>query len=116
MDARNYLINNVLIPLHPSIEPLPTLIGVCTQVDNAASEILRLRAQIAAKDAQIAALLKVKEAAQRVIDENYGPRIKRPGKCQHQVWYYDICGVCLDAELGTPLDAYAAWETANAKL
>lgn len=56
MYAREYLINNVLLPLYPSIEPLPTLIGVCTQVDNVSTEIPRLRAQVAV-------LLRVKEAA-----------------------------------------------------
>jgi hypothetical protein len=46
-EAREYLINNVLLPLHPNIQPLPTLIGVCTQVDNATTEITRLRAETA---------------------------------------------------------------------
>jgi hypothetical protein len=32
--ARRYLINAIIKPLHPDLEPLPDLIGVCTQVDN----------------------------------------------------------------------------------
>jgi len=32
--ARGYLIRNVLEPLSPGIEPAPTLIEVCTQVDH----------------------------------------------------------------------------------
>lgn len=42
--AREYLIRNVIKPLWPDCEPSETLEGVCTQVDNIASEILALRA------------------------------------------------------------------------
>jgi len=32
--ARRYLINAIIKPLHPDLEPLPDLIDACTQVDN----------------------------------------------------------------------------------
>lgn len=44
--ARGYLWRNVLAPLHSGLVPLPDLLGVCTQVDNALTEIERLRAAL----------------------------------------------------------------------
>lgn len=43
--AHAYLTRNVLLPLYPNIEPLPNLLGVCTQVDNISTEITTLRAE-----------------------------------------------------------------------
>ena len=67
MDARDYLINNILLPLHPNIKPLPTLLGVCTQVDNAAAEILRLRSELA--DARRAGWIAGRDAAAEAVEK-----------------------------------------------
>lgn len=46
--AHGYLARNVLQAIHPKCEPLPDLLGLCTQIDNMVTEIPRLRAELAA--------------------------------------------------------------------
>ena len=65
-NAMGYL-SRLLKALHPTIEPLPDLLGVCTQVDNVQAgqreEIARLHAALAA--AQVTALKKAADIARQ---------------------------------------------------
>lgn len=45
-EAHAYL-SRLLTHLHPQCEPLPDLMGLCTQIDNALTEIKTLRAALA---------------------------------------------------------------------
>lgn len=71
--ARDYLIRNVIKPLHPRCAPLPDLLGVCSQIDNISTEIPQSRARLTAleseRDALREALRPFVEATHDLIEE-----------------------------------------------
>jgi len=68
-------------------------------------EILRLRAEVAAKEAEI---VRLRTGIQSVLDGNYVSRSgSKLDRCQHGIFYYDMCERCIDEHLSALLGAGA---------
>lgn len=65
----------------------------------------KLRADLSAA---LARAVRAEKAIQDYLDGNYdNPRARRPGKCRHEIWYWETCENCIDEHFTAALSPVA---------